>query len=156
MCMPPEDYDDSWEVRRRANLKRRALREQAVAYKGGKCEICGYQKCLGALEFHHPDPMNKEFNISDRIISFEVIQAELDKCHLLCANCHREVHDGLHPGYLVIDGSSFEVDIVDLDDGVSYTDELELEDILEQVSQNLEPTLKPPTPRRNKGRIAAV
>lgn len=153
--MPPENFGDSWELRRRANFKRRVLREQAVAYKGGKCEICGYAKCLGALEFHHPDPLNKEFNISDRITSFGVIQAELDKCHILCANCHREVHDGLHPGYLVIDGSSFEVGTVELDDGVSYTDELELEDILEQASQNLE-SLKTPKPRRSKGRIASV
>lgn len=136
--MPPENYNASWEVRLKACLKRRALREQAVTYKGGKCEICGYNKCLSALEFHHPDPLNKEFNISDRITSFEAIRAELDKCHLLCANCHREVHDGLHPGYLVIEGSSFEADMDPLDDGISYIEELELEEVLEIASQELE------------------
>jgi hypothetical protein len=152
--MPPEDYDASWELRRRATFRRRALREQAVAYKGGKCEICGYNTCLSALEFHHPDPLNKEFNISDRITSFEAIQAEVDKCHLLCANHHREVHDGLHPGYLIIEGSSFEGDTVELDDGVSYTDELELDGILEQASQQFD--THPHKSRRTKRRIASV
>ena len=91
---------------------------------------------MSALEFHHPDPMTKEFNISDRITSFEAIRAELDKCHLLCANCHREVHDGLHPSYLVIDGSSFEGDQGGLEDeGFSYIEELELKEILEGVER---------------------
>jgi hypothetical protein len=78
----------------------------------------------------------------------------LDKCVLLCANHHREVHDGLHSGYLVIEGSSFEGDLVELDDGVSYTDELELEEVLEQVRQNLETS--PSSPRRTKGRRASA
>jgi hypothetical protein len=45
----------------------------------------------------------KEFNISSKMTSFKAIQAELDKCVLLCCRCHREVHDGLHPGYLDFD-----------------------------------------------------
>lgn len=52
---------------------------------------CGYSKCIEALEFHHLDPTEKEFEISDRR-SWEALTAELDKCILLCANCHREYH----------------------------------------------------------------
>lgn len=46
--------------------RRRRLREMAVEYKGGKCIICGYNKCLGALEFHHTNSKNKDFSISVR------------------------------------------------------------------------------------------
>ena len=62
------------------------------------CNICGYNKCKNALEFHHIDPQAKEYSIA----SFrytprnkEVMIAELKKCVLLCANCHREVHAGV-------------------------------------------------------------
>ena len=81
-------------------VKRKVLREKAIAFKGGKCQICGYNRCLTAMEFHHPDPMEKDFSISTRITSWKAIEKELEKCVLLCANCHREVHDGLHPSYL--------------------------------------------------------
>jgi hypothetical protein len=49
------------------------------------------------LDFHHLDPLEKDFSISSRCTSFEAVRAELDKTVLLCANCHREAHDGLHP-----------------------------------------------------------
>lgn len=136
--MALDEYDVSWELRRKAYSRRRALRERSVDYKGGKCEICGYSRCLSALEFHHPNPIDKEFNISDRISSFEAIQSELDKCHLLCANCHREVHDGLHPGYLVLEGDSLGIDFELPDDGLSYTEELELEEVLESAEQSFQ------------------
>ena len=80
--------------------RRKKILSEAVAYKGGRCEICGYDKCHAALEFHHFDPALKEFNISARMTSFKAIQIELDKTVLLCSRCHREVHDGWHPGYL--------------------------------------------------------
>lgn len=66
-----------------------------VDYKGGKCEKCGYNKCLGALHFHHKNPSEKLFGISDKERanrSVEEVFRELDKCALLCANCHAEVH----------------------------------------------------------------
>ncbi len=72
-------------------------KEKCVQYKGGKCEICGYYKCHRALEFHHTDPNKKDFNINPRSsktsVFTEKVQQELDKCILLCANCHREEHD---------------------------------------------------------------
>jgi len=74
--------------------RRRKVRELAVAYKGGKCEGCGYARCMDALEFHHTDPMQKDFSISAKgyTRSWERVQSELDKCVMLCANCHRELH----------------------------------------------------------------
>lgn len=75
---------------------RRLSKERAVAYKGGKCERCGYCKNLAALEFHHLDPTKKDFQLSKgNYLSWENCLPELDKCQLLCANCHREVHDEL-------------------------------------------------------------
>lgn len=73
----------------------RRLKEQAVSYKGGKCQVCGYNRYNGALDFHHIDDLNKSFSISGRSISFERLQPELDKCILVCSNCHREIHGGL-------------------------------------------------------------
>ena len=61
--------------------------------RGGKCERCGYDTCIKALEFHHLDPSQKDFTISND--HFRLIDAvnESKKCVLLCANCHRELHD---------------------------------------------------------------
>ena len=69
----------------------------AKQYKGGKCVLCGYNKYLGALDFHHLDPTQKGFEISTRGLtrSWEKIRKELDKCVLVCANCHRELHAGI-------------------------------------------------------------
>jgi hypothetical protein len=66
-------------------------REEAIKYKGGKCEKCGYNKCIGALEFHHKDPSQKDPSAL-RAFKLSRLFAEVDKCMLLCANCHREEH----------------------------------------------------------------
>jgi len=72
---------------------RRKIKEKLVEYKGGKCEKCGYDECIGALEFHHLDTDKKEFQISNpNVKSFEKLKKEVDKCILLCSNCHRELH----------------------------------------------------------------
>ncbi len=78
--------------------RRRQVKLKAIEYKGGKCEMCGYNKCVNALEFHHLDPSQKEFNIGKKGATrkWENVQKELDKCILLCANCHRELHDTLN------------------------------------------------------------
>lgn len=77
-----------------ANAGRFARKERCVAYKGGKCERCGYSKCLRSLTFHHRDPNAKELAISGAHCKrWDVIQKELDKCDLLCTNCHGEVHE---------------------------------------------------------------
>ena len=75
--------------------KRNTLKIQAVEYLGGECSVCGYNKCINALEFHHRNPDEKDFAISrSSRLSFEDIKSELDKCDILCANCHRELHAG--------------------------------------------------------------
>jgi len=75
-------------------MKRMAeIKIQSIKYKGGECLICGYNKHLAALQFHHTDPKHKDFGIADfRNRSFEKLKSELDKCILLCANCHSIEH----------------------------------------------------------------
>ena len=77
-------------VRRR----RRKVRRMAVQYKGGQCSRCGYDKCVEALEFHHLDSSRKDFGISEKgyTRSWARVREELEKCILVCANCHRELH----------------------------------------------------------------
>ena len=81
--------------KRDSSKYRQDIKRQLVEYKGGKCQICGYDKCQEALEFHHLDPNEKSFQISGGTKSFESLKPEVDKCVLLCANCHRELHAGL-------------------------------------------------------------
>jgi len=81
--------------------RKRKLKEKCVEYGGGKCKICGYAKYLGALDFHHLDPSTKDiafsrFNSTSWEKNKDLLINELDKCILLCSNCHREVHGGLH------------------------------------------------------------
>jgi hypothetical protein len=80
-----------------ANMKRTRNKERAVAYLGGSCILCGYSRCLRSLSFHHLDPETKdmEINVREFCRSWDAITRELDKCVLLCTNCHGEVHDGL-------------------------------------------------------------
>lgn len=75
--------------------RRKRLKELAVELKGGKCAVCGYNKYKGALDFHHLE--NKSFDMSSQGLtrSWERIKTELEKCILVCANCHREIHGGI-------------------------------------------------------------
>lgn len=73
--------------------RQKKTKQLAVNYKGGKCSNCGYSKCIAALEFHHVDPNTKDkdyFNSRGGLT--DALKIELDKCVLLCANCHREEH----------------------------------------------------------------
>jgi len=75
------------------------LKEKSIEYKGGCCERCGYNKCNTALEFHHLNPNKKDFTIgSYTVLGWERVKEELDKCIMVCANCHREIHDDLNKG----------------------------------------------------------
>ena len=75
--------------------RREKLKVMSLEYKGGKCEICGYNKCSRALEFHHKDPTKKDFGIAHKgyTRSWEKVKTELDKCMLVCSNCHAEIHE---------------------------------------------------------------
>ena len=81
------------------NVKRRRskIKEMSIEYKGNKCQICGYDKCSSALEFHHLDASKKDFSIGEKgyTRSWEKVKQELDKCIMVCANCHREIHSEL-------------------------------------------------------------
>jgi predicted DNA-binding protein YlxM (UPF0122 family) len=94
----PKTFLSEKERKKRAVIsvskRRRKIKEMAVEYKGGKCVKCGYNKYIGALEFHHLDPTVKDFAISNsgHCRSWEKVKDELDKCILVCANCHAEIH----------------------------------------------------------------
>lgn len=69
-------------------------RIEAIEYLGGQCIECGYHNCISALEFHHKDPAIKDNSALRRIgsISWERRKRELDRCILVCSNCHRWIH----------------------------------------------------------------
>lgn len=72
---------------------RKDKKRKLIEYKGGKCEVCGYDKCMRSLDFHHLDPNEKEFAIgSGDCKCWDKIKIELDKCILVCKNCHGEIH----------------------------------------------------------------
>lgn len=80
--------------------RHRELKRKCVAYKVGACYRCGYNKCMSALQFHHRDPSKKDFIVSTaRSKNFDFVKSELDKCDLVCANCHAEIHAELNGSY---------------------------------------------------------
>lgn len=74
---------------------RKRKKIELVEYKGGRCERCGYNKLTQVLQFHHLDPKEKDFTISGKSYSFERLKKEVDKCIMVCANCHIEIHEEL-------------------------------------------------------------
>jgi transposase len=78
--------------------RRRTVKRVLVDEAGGACALCGYDRCIGALHFHHRDPAEKRFALSVRgaARSLDEARAEAAKCVLLCSNCHAEVEMGLH------------------------------------------------------------
>ena len=89
-----------WHCRLCNNEKRvkrkQASKIKAIQYKGGKCAHCGlvYTDCAGIFDFHHIDPSTKTRIKSGSFFNYrwDTIKKELDKCIMLCANCHRRVH----------------------------------------------------------------
>lgn len=93
----------STEQKRKNNVKRvsdrrKELKNKSIEYMGSMCSKCGYDKAKSALEFHHKDPTKKDFSISMRgyTMSWEKVKKELDKCIMVCANCHREIHEKIN------------------------------------------------------------
>jgi hypothetical protein len=81
-------------------------KKELVELAGGKCIICGYNKCLRALTFHHRDPNNKKFQLSSADIKskkWEEVIEEFKKCDLLCVRCHAEIHDLEYQNYINIE-----------------------------------------------------
>jgi len=81
------------EIYARKQSRRKEIKEELVNFLGGKCKLCGYNKCSKALDFHHTRE-DKEECVSKLISNFskKKILKEAKKCVLLCANCHRELH----------------------------------------------------------------
>jgi hypothetical protein len=80
-------------TRRKQKLKRLLVEES-----GGCCTVCGYERCIVNLHFHHVDPSTKSFSINMGLgKSLAKFRAEASKCVLVCANCHGEIEAGLIP-----------------------------------------------------------
>lgn len=98
-CLNKCHEQHSYEAQQRRGKKRKV---QLIKDKGGKCEICGYNKCLAGLVFHHTDPTLKKFQLDIRSLSnrsWKLIEEEAKICMLLCHNCHIEIH---HPEPLIL------------------------------------------------------
>lgn len=77
----------------RTNRNRFKFNRQCIDYKGGRCIECGYNETMGALSFHHRDPKTKKFSMAgNHNRSWKSVKSELDKCDLLCLNCHSKKH----------------------------------------------------------------
>ncbi|HSI79102.1 MAG TPA: helix-turn-helix domain-containing protein [Solirubrobacterales bacterium] len=77
--------------------RRRTVKALLVEEAGGRCELCGYDRCISALEFDHRDPSTKSFGVAHEGITrgIDEVRREVAKCVLLCSNCHAEVEAGL-------------------------------------------------------------
>jgi hypothetical protein len=80
-------------IRAKTNRQRTERKQWAIEYKGGKCARCGGVFHPAVYDFHHKDPTQKDFAPARALrLSIERAKAELDKCDLLCSNCHRLTH----------------------------------------------------------------
>lgn len=81
----------------RVSRCRRNVKRVLIEEAGGKCLICGYDRCQQALQFHHLDPSKKEFDLGRIGVARSLASArtEARKCVLLCGNCHGEVEAGI-------------------------------------------------------------
>lgn len=95
-------------MRSKKHHKSILMKIQAIEYLGCKCEGCGLSypdEPYVIFDFHHRDPKDKKYDWKGMSKQTkEVRQSELDKCALLCANCHRKAHhDGYIPSHLIDD-----------------------------------------------------
>jgi len=79
---------------REKRIRGRKHKKLLVEHLGGKCITCGYDICPASFDFHHPIPEEKEFTIASELgsMTYQRLLEETEKCMLLCANCHRELH----------------------------------------------------------------
>lgn len=108
----PEELKEHRRRRRNAKTyryqkkRRRRIKAELIQARGGRCEGCGYSVLAAALEFHHRDPATKGFGVGNFNGSLARLLAEVEKCDLLCANCHRVRHallDAERPSHAVVE-----------------------------------------------------
>lgn len=76
--------------------RKQAIKRMLVEEAGGRCAVCGYDRCIINLHSHHVDPRQKKFAMTMAIgKSIATFRAEAEKCVLVCANCHGEIEAGL-------------------------------------------------------------
>lgn len=75
--------------------RRQRIKQTLVDEAGGQCGLCGYSRCVAALQFHHLDPAQKTWAVSNYSRSLDFLREEAAKCVLLCGNCHVEVEHGI-------------------------------------------------------------
>lgn len=91
--------DDQKQIHKLRTLRKRHERKkELVKMAGGKCIVCGYDKCIRAMTFHHRDPTTKKFelNMSTLNKTWNLIEEEFKKCDLLCIRCHTEIEDKIN------------------------------------------------------------
>lgn len=88
-----KDGDRKYNGRKSETKRRQDYKLKAMALFDSKCCVCSYEGCPASFDFHHRNPVEKEFTMKDLYYGkWENIEKELKKCVLLCANCHREHH----------------------------------------------------------------
>lgn len=76
--------------------RQQTIKRTLVADAGGCCSICGYDRCIANLQFHHVDPATKSFGMSTATgKSLAAYREEARKCVLVCSNCHGEIEAGI-------------------------------------------------------------
>lgn len=96
-CSPSFANNNGITHAQNVTTKRRAIKTHLINRAGGKCTRCGYNKSIAALQFHHLNPKEKDFGIArDFSNNLEKLYKEVEKCVLLCANCHAELHSEEH------------------------------------------------------------
>lgn len=77
----------------KATILRKKIKQEYIDYLGGKCKHCGYLKCNRSLSFHHLKDKKIPIGNLTYFPSLEEMKGELDKCILLCRNCHQIEHE---------------------------------------------------------------
>ena len=93
-CSPSDIKDENNKIINNPSNDKSKIKQYLIDYKGGKCQICGYNKSNWALHFHHINPNEKDFTISEKhTTKLDSYIKEINKCILLCSNCHAEIHE---------------------------------------------------------------
>jgi len=91
------DSNNQYQSYKKQRERAKARKLYLIEMLGGKCIKCGYDRNISVLCFHHKNPKLKSMSLTSREISnnrFELLEKEANKCELMCANCHTELH---HP-----------------------------------------------------------